>query len=774
MPELGLLLFQWFVDIRSSVKGRLRRRVVLAEAHRLVRLLKDAYISKGMAPPDPPNVDHSAWLPNWQNQFCISIKHPTRRFKVSYGKCKRRTRNVTLSMCVARYAFILLYGGSEDCDGTVGCHCRCAKSKSSGGRVGCRRSRGLPAECMVVSLDQKGVMFNNTESKNTTTMHMRGSKQPVDVKTNHAQSRSRLSLCTCMALRAPWRIPPIGFNPKGKTRRVLKELNVPAGVPVIFTHSPSGSYNAEAFLEYLDQLLPHWTPERAAAADYGILLMDSYEVHKMKEVRELAWERGFIVVLHEGGITGITQWNDLDCHGPFEARLIALEEDDFNKQLELRPGRVPTRQRQTLLSDCAAIWATFAHHHATAQSAVRSGLGCALPDRLPDGRFEHWASEDHMITRDARDFWDDNSMPVLRAEILGKVYAAVQSGALTSWDQVPDYFPPPDDPHDAACEGEEIGLYDPAVPPEDIQDVASDGESVAEDHARNDGDESSSESSADEIMPTAVSAASAAPEEKCAAGSAMVPVPDESALLNAESTTDIAAQLADRLAHYDKAIAYASTHLQDEVLAKQARDRKVEFWRVVRSTDTTIIAAASARMATQRQELEEVRRKIREEDARLEAERKERREAEKRRKDKAAEEKDKKKAQHDLYMSLDRPWDPKDFGQKAARLTQATEKNIHEVLERFRLRSPPLPAELQAMWPMFLARYPAHLRAESGAAMGTHFIKKLVALKAALKRRCRHPKAGSSSGSAASVGRPDPFAEFVRAQLAHLVSRIKI
>ena len=108
MPELGLLLFQWFVDIRSSVKGRLKRRMVLASARALAHTIQDAHVRQGFPPPEPPNIQHSHWLKAWQKDYAISIKHPTRKFKVSHRKCKRRTRNVTLNMCVARLAFALL------------------------------------------------------------------------------------------------------------------------------------------------------------------------------------------------------------------------------------------------------------------------------------------------------------------------------------------------------------------------------------------------------------------------------------------------------------------------------------------------------------------------------------------------------------------------------------------------------------------------------------------------------------------------------------------
>ena len=209
MPELRHLLFQWFVDIRSSVRSRLKNRVAFAAARGIIKDIQDAAVRKGLPPPAPPNIEHPNWLHRWQADHGISLKHPTRRFKVSRGKCRRRSCNSIVNSHIARQAFVLLYGGSKECDVSVGCRCGVGRR----GRVGCRRSRGLPQEGIAVSLDQKGAYFNNSESKNTTTMHQKGGTGPVDVKTNHAQARSRFSITTNMALRAPWLLPPMGGGP---------------------------------------------------------------------------------------------------------------------------------------------------------------------------------------------------------------------------------------------------------------------------------------------------------------------------------------------------------------------------------------------------------------------------------------------------------------------------------------------------------------------------------------------------------------------------------
>ena len=50
MPELGHLLFQWFVDIRSSVKRRLKRRIVLAAARGLIQDIQASAVRSGLPP----------------------------------------------------------------------------------------------------------------------------------------------------------------------------------------------------------------------------------------------------------------------------------------------------------------------------------------------------------------------------------------------------------------------------------------------------------------------------------------------------------------------------------------------------------------------------------------------------------------------------------------------------------------------------------------------------------------------------------------------------
>ena len=56
--------------------------------------------------------------------------------------------------------------------------------------------------------------------------------------------------------------------------------------------------------------------------------------------------------------------------------------------------------------------------------------------------FEAFWSEDHMVAREARIFWDEANMPVQRAKDLEVVYKAWKEGRINCWADVSDYMLP--------------------------------------------------------------------------------------------------------------------------------------------------------------------------------------------------------------------------------------------------------------------------------------------------------------------------------------------
>jgi hypothetical protein len=153
-------------------------------------------------------------------------------------------------------------------------------------------SSAVSAICSMV--DQKPWHENQSESSGRGTLCWKGMPR-VGLKSNVAASRSRTSISN-MATDDPDFEPFVEQCFKLGTDRCVKALRVPEGVRMSLTHSESGSYDAETFMNYLRRWLPLWTAERAADADYRIFLLDDYRVHNMPCVREILWERGFFRV----------------------------------------------------------------------------------------------------------------------------------------------------------------------------------------------------------------------------------------------------------------------------------------------------------------------------------------------------------------------------------------------------------------------------------------------------------------------------------------------
>ena len=108
-PELRHQLFQWFIDMRKEVKGRLWPRTVRSVAEKLKDVLRKEAVASLKPPPLLPVIS-SDWLKDWKQEFGVSFKKPNRKYKVSRQKCLDRTRVTTLNVYRVRLAFKLLFG----------------------------------------------------------------------------------------------------------------------------------------------------------------------------------------------------------------------------------------------------------------------------------------------------------------------------------------------------------------------------------------------------------------------------------------------------------------------------------------------------------------------------------------------------------------------------------------------------------------------------------------------------------------------------------------
>ena len=377
----------------------------------------------------------SVWLSMFRKSNGISWRLPNRRYKVSRSKIKAGLSVTWRNIWRARLLFRLLFGKQ-------------------------REAKGLAVDPVTNHVDQKGIHFNEGDSKLLKTLDYSGTTD-VPIKTNHSDSRSRLTANTMVTYPNPPMPPGAAYQPpievlfKLKTDKCLRELRVPHGVVMTLSFSESGSYNAKPFLEYLRRHLEVLTPQRIADADYRILALDAFEVHKMDEVKELAMSRGYILIFHRGGTTGIGQWNDTGLHLLVEQQFVELERMDFNKQLAIRPWRCPTRSRQAILDDLGSLWATLPHASIGKKEALMTGWAIALPRQKPDGTFEAHASEDQLVAREARTFFLESRMPEVRAKDLEVVYRAWAAGKITCWNDVAEHMLPFDN-DDIEREGMEL------------------------------------------------------------------------------------------------------------------------------------------------------------------------------------------------------------------------------------------------------------------------------------------------------------------------------
>ena len=76
------------------------------------------------------------------------------------------------------------------------------------------------------------------------------------------------------------------------------------------TMGEKGSYREHDVLDFLACHLEEWSEGR----DWRILLADDYSAHKTENVFQLAWSRGYILLIHGGGATPVSQTPDTDLN----------------------------------------------------------------------------------------------------------------------------------------------------------------------------------------------------------------------------------------------------------------------------------------------------------------------------------------------------------------------------------------------------------------------------------------------------------------------------
>ena len=398
---IGELLWEWFASIRNSIVGRIPSTVVVNKAQQLCEDYVVESLRRGIDPQTP--VVDGQWVRRWRVDRGVSFRKPNRKWKVPKDVLLERCQIFWSNVFRVR-AFILAKFGYD------------------------------PA---LWNFDQSPYHMNEAGSKETGTLALRG--QPVVVlKEGHAATRTRWTMNTmCIsdfddanthggggiqgdeaAPTVVGMLPPLElmFKAQGCQLEHKLQASIPADASwMSVTTPPKGSYREEHVLAYLERHLEPWSGHRR----WRILLTDAYAAHMGDNIRRLAWHRGYIVILHGGGTTGVMQVNDTDLHQHLRRLYVEEEQNFLIAHNRAAPGQLVTPRPSDCIQWAATIWRRTSLHIRGSGGFKSVGAAVAL-----DG------SEDHLVTREAKQVWDDVNMKSAREEALCDVATEFRAGRL--------------------------------------------------------------------------------------------------------------------------------------------------------------------------------------------------------------------------------------------------------------------------------------------------------------------------------------------------------
>ena len=360
--EVRNSLFEYFIDVRTALKGRLPKKLFLAKAKELLQSYNE---ERRKRREDPETILFSnRWLKGWCKQFHVSMKRPNKRFSITQEKRKRRIISFLKNIWTARYFFEKKYGVN-------------------------------PA---ILSADQ--MPLHRNESSSAKTMNFVGQNQSTFVKENYKLSRERSTVMTTVSSSNKVPAPPCEYLFKGKGTRV--KLSPPAKTKVQWAEK--GSYRLQNLLQYVENLPAQ--PVALFPQKRVIFTLDDYSVHLDPSIQEAMYKKGYFLIIIGGGITGDIQCNDTHYHrrakGLYRDREMAVMID----KLREHPEKIPAPTRDDMME-------MFSHAWKETCQDVDGEL--AFKQNMVTIAFD--GSEDHLVSAKLMDLVGED-MKAFRAELL--------------------------------------------------------------------------------------------------------------------------------------------------------------------------------------------------------------------------------------------------------------------------------------------------------------------------------------------------------------------
>ena len=176
--EVRYALFNYFIDIRYSLKGRLPQHILLSKAK---QLYEEYCVLKAEAGKKPQKLKITRkWLQKWCKDYRISLKHPNKQFSITQEVRKRRIIQFLKNVWTVRYWWKAKY----------------------------------KADPQILSSDQ--IPLHQNESGSQKSLNFSGSDQSCFVKENHDLTRERSTVMTIASSSNAIKTPPLEFVFKGK------------------------------------------------------------------------------------------------------------------------------------------------------------------------------------------------------------------------------------------------------------------------------------------------------------------------------------------------------------------------------------------------------------------------------------------------------------------------------------------------------------------------------------------------------------------------------
>ena len=289
LPELHAALYEYFLMIRSAVATRISTKLMLIAARTIAQDLTVEMKRLGVFA-EIPQIDYK-WLRRWRLRYNVVLRRPNRRFKVARSVLSSRLRTMWQNNVRLRALHMAIF----------------------------------KHDMVICGADQKGIHRNEGGSRDRRTLQLQGAPE-VPLKENHAATRERISIMTWATSSQeeadrPDMIP-LEIMFKGTTEQTLRGLSLPPGMRAKLVYSEKASYRVQHVLDFLVSHLEEWKDGR----DWRILYLDAFRAHLDQRVFDTVWDRGYVVLYHGGGTTGVCQVNDTDLHHQFERIYLECEE----------------------------------------------------------------------------------------------------------------------------------------------------------------------------------------------------------------------------------------------------------------------------------------------------------------------------------------------------------------------------------------------------------------------------------------------------------------